>query len=85
MLYEVITGFVYNSVADLLKKSPAEGAATQVYVATSPLLAGVSGAYFEDCNPVVINAPNYMFDQQLADRLWEETQVMLEGYLPGQA
>ena len=65
-----------------MKKSPAEGAATQVYVATSPLLAGVSGAYFEDCNPVVINTPNHMFDQQLADRLWNETQVMLEGYLP---
>jgi NAD(P)-dependent dehydrogenase (short-subunit alcohol dehydrogenase family) len=75
-------GFLYNSVADLVKKSPAEGAATQVYVATSPRLAGVSGAYFEDCNPVVINAPNHMFDKQLADRLWRETQVMLEGYLP---
>jgi len=80
-----VIGFLYNSIADLLKKSPAEGAATQVYVATSPLLAGVSGAYFEDCNPVVINAPNYMFDRQLADRLWDETQVMLGGYLPGQA
>jgi len=75
-------GFLYNSVADLVKKTTAEGAATQVYVATSPLLAGVSGAYFEDCNPVVFNPPNHMFDQQLADRLWDETQVMLAGYLP---
>ncbi len=76
-------GFLYNRVADLVKKTPAEGAATQVYVATSPLLAGVSGAYFEDCNPVVIDTPNYLFDQKLADRLWDETQVMLQGYLPG--
>lgn len=75
-------GFLYNSVADLIKKTPEEGAATQVYVATSPRLAGVSGAYFEDCNPVVVNVPNHLFDVELLDRLWRETQLMLDGYLP---
>ena len=80
-----IIGFLYNTVADTLKKTLAEGAATQVYVATNPLVKDVSGAYFKDCNPYRINAPNQMFDTALADRLWTETQVMLDGYLPFEA
>lgn len=36
-----IIGFFYNRAANLVKKTPAEGAATQVYVATNPLLEGV--------------------------------------------
>jgi NAD(P)-dependent dehydrogenase (short-subunit alcohol dehydrogenase family) len=75
-------GWIYNGVLDLVKKTPAEGAATQVYVATSPELAGISGAYFEDCNPVTIEGPNHVFDRELADRLWEETLVMVADYLP---
>ena len=31
-------------------KTPEQGAATSVLLATSPALAGVSGRYFEDCN-----------------------------------
>jgi len=77
-----IIGFLYNTVADTLKKTLAEGAATQVYVATNPRAKAVSGAYFKDCNPYRINAPNHMFDTDLADRLWAETQRMLDGYLP---
>ena len=77
-----IFGFLYNTVANTLKKTIAEGAATQVYVATSSLVEGVSGAYLKDCNPYRINASNHMFDTALADRLWMETQVMLDEYLP---
>jgi len=82
-----VIGFLYNRAATVVKKTPAEGAATQVYVATSPLLEGVSGAYFVDCNPVRITGPNHMFDTALADRLWEETLMMAGNYfdnsLPG--
>ena len=31
-------------------KTPEQGAATSVLVATSPLLEGIGGGYFEDCN-----------------------------------
>jgi hypothetical protein len=31
-------------------KTPEQGAATSVLLAASPLLEGVSGRYFEDCN-----------------------------------
>jgi NAD(P)-dependent dehydrogenase (short-subunit alcohol dehydrogenase family) len=63
-------------------KTPEQGAATSVLVAASPLLEGVGGRYFDDCNeaPVVsyrgeaglLNgvAP-YALDKANADRLWE--------------
>jgi len=78
-----IIGFFYNNAATLIQKNIGEGAATQVYVATNPLLAGVTGAYFEDCNPVKINTPNHMSDLKLADRLWNETLGMVGSYFSG--
>jgi NAD(P)-dependent dehydrogenase (short-subunit alcohol dehydrogenase family) len=76
-----IIGFLYNNAATIVQKDLAEGAATQVYVATSPLLEGVSGAYFEDCNPVKVNGPNHVFDVALAERLWNETLDMVGDYI----
>ena len=64
-----------------IAKSPAEGAATQLYVATSPALAGVSGAYFEDCNPVVVSGEHHIYDAAMASRLWAEAEKMAADYL----
>jgi NAD(P)-dependent dehydrogenase (short-subunit alcohol dehydrogenase family) len=67
-------------------KTPEQGAATSVLLATSPLLEGVGGRYFEDCNeaPVVSErgtafsgvAP-YALDPTNAERLWEVSLRML--------
>jgi NAD(P)-dependent dehydrogenase (short-subunit alcohol dehydrogenase family) len=73
--------WVYSGAQSLVAKTPQQGAATQTYVATAPALKGISGAYFEDCNPVTIGGDNHVFDEQLADRLWVETQLMLGDYL----
>jgi NAD(P)-dependent dehydrogenase (short-subunit alcohol dehydrogenase family) len=70
----------FDLIGPLFAKTPAEGAATQVYVATSPLLAGVNGAYFEDCNPVTISGDHHMFDAAMALRLWTVAQEMTAGY-----
>ena len=43
--------------ADPVWKTPEQGAATSVLVATSPLLDGVGGRYFEDCNEAEPNQP----------------------------
>jgi NAD(P)-dependent dehydrogenase (short-subunit alcohol dehydrogenase family) len=62
-------------------KSVEQGAATSVLLAASPLLDGIGGRYFEDCNEaVVVNrrggpgrggvAP-YALDPANAERLWE--------------
>jgi NAD(P)-dependent dehydrogenase (short-subunit alcohol dehydrogenase family) len=37
--------------APLMLKTAAQGAATQCYLATSPAVANVTGAYYRDCNP----------------------------------
>jgi NAD(P)-dependent dehydrogenase (short-subunit alcohol dehydrogenase family) len=63
-------------------KTRAQGAATSVLVATSPLLKGISGRYFADCNeaPVVdstftgpprgFGVAPYALDPDNASRLW---------------
>lgn len=61
-------------------KTPEQGAATSVLVATSPLLEGVGGRYFEHCNEaeVVANPTTemsgvaaYALDSGNAQRLWD--------------
>jgi NAD(P)-dependent dehydrogenase (short-subunit alcohol dehydrogenase family) len=59
-------------------KTPEQGAATSVLVATSPLLEGVGGRYFEDCNEAGLNQPGtrrgvaaYALDPEAAARLWQ--------------
>lgn len=58
-------------------KTPEQGAATSVLVATSPLLDGIGGRYFEDCNEAAPNEPGsrsgvapYALDPEAAERLW---------------
>ena len=63
-------------------KTPEQGAATSVLLATSPQLEGVGGRYFEDCNESQVLQPDemqgatggvaaYALDPGNADRLWE--------------
>ncbi|MDT0469104.1 SDR family NAD(P)-dependent oxidoreductase [Streptomyces gibsoniae] len=60
-------------------KTPEQGAATSVFVATSPLLDGVGGRYFEDCNQAVpyeggperVGVADYALDPEAAQRLWD--------------
>ena len=66
-------------------KTAEQGAATAVTVATSPLVAGIGGRYFEDCNEAEAATPDgprsgvesYAVDPGLADRLWDETVRLL--------
>jgi NAD(P)-dependent dehydrogenase (short-subunit alcohol dehydrogenase family) len=58
-----------NLIGGLLLKSVEAGAATQCHLAASPMLAKVSGQYFEDCNPLVPGGQ--MTNAALATRLWD--------------
>lgn len=60
-------------------KTPEAGASTQVYVATAPALANVSGLYFEDCNPVVPTRPE-MENAELSAKLWTVSEELTKGY-----
>jgi hypothetical protein len=62
-------------------KSVEAGAATSCYVATAPALAPVTGAYFEDCNPVVPVAGKHMDDVALAGQLWAKSEQLTAQYL----
>ena len=55
-------------------KDTEEGAATQTYVAAHPGVAGMSGYYFADCNPVLPDPR--MGDPVLAQRLWEVSEEL---------
>jgi len=59
-------------------KTPQQGAATSVLLAVSPLLAGIGGRYFEDCNEALPNEPGtrrgvaaHALDPEAAARLWQ--------------
>lgn len=59
-------------------KTPAQGAATQTWAATSPRLAGTGGVYLEDCEVaelatgegIVAGVREYAVDPADAERLW---------------
>jgi NAD(P)-dependent dehydrogenase (short-subunit alcohol dehydrogenase family) len=61
-------------------KTPEQGAATQVYVAIDDRLDGVSGFYFEDCNPSETKGP-YANDAALAEQLWSVSEELVKPYL----
>jgi NAD(P)-dependent dehydrogenase (short-subunit alcohol dehydrogenase family) len=59
----------FDVIGPIALKTVPQGAATQVYVATSPTLATVSGKYFADCN---IAAPRAdAEDPVTANTLWK--------------
>jgi NAD(P)-dependent dehydrogenase (short-subunit alcohol dehydrogenase family) len=58
-------------------KTPEQGAATSILVATSPLLDGIGGRYFEDCTEAETGklsarngASEHALDPEAAARLW---------------
>lgn len=69
-----------------LQKNVEQGAATSVLLAASPLLEGVGGRYFEDCNeaetmthrtPEATGVAAYALDMDNAERLWDVSETLL--------
>lgn len=60
MLLPLVTPFM---------RSPEGGARTAIHLASSPEVAGVTGAYFANCRPKRSSKASY--DRDLARRLWE--------------
>lgn len=64
-----------------LRKTPAQGASTSVLLAASPLVEGVNGRYFDNCNEAPVRqerpattpdgVPAYAIDHSNAARLWD--------------
>jgi NAD(P)-dependent dehydrogenase (short-subunit alcohol dehydrogenase family) len=71
---------------DVSWKNTEQGAATSVLLAASPLVEGVTGRYFEDCNEAPPHQPGirrgvaaYALDPDKAARLWRLSVEMLAG------
>jgi NAD(P)-dependent dehydrogenase (short-subunit alcohol dehydrogenase family) len=69
----------YRQAGSVLK-TPEQGAATAVLLATSPQLEGIGGRYFEDCNEAqmverrgagISGVAPYALDPVNAERLWD--------------
>lgn len=69
----------FNLMKDATALSPEKGALTTVYVASSPEVEGVTGRHFANCH-LVDPAPQAQ-DQEVALRLWQETERLLQPVL----
>jgi NAD(P)-dependent dehydrogenase (short-subunit alcohol dehydrogenase family) len=74
---------------DVSWKTIEQGAATSVLLAASPLVAGVTGRYFEDCQEAGPNQPGvrrgvaaYALDPQAATRLWQVSTDLVTEAVP---
>jgi len=61
------------------QKTPEQGASTQVYVAVDRRLDGVTGFYFEDCNPV--EPKDSANNAALGRELWDVSADLVAPYL----
>ncbi len=77
-----------SNASPTLMKTIAQGAATTVWTATSPLLAEMGGVYCADCNisPLVKDVTTspagvlaYAVDHKIAAQLWDLSEEMTEG------
>ena len=66
-------------------KTPEQGAATSVFLATSPLVAGTGGRYFQDCQEAEVveqlrgisGVLPHALDPDAARRLWDVSEELL--------
>ena len=86
----VLTNIAHNFPAEVRQAlkdyahkllTPSQGAATQLYVATSPDISGLSGAFFEICRPIDSRHLKFLNDSAMAKKLWIVAEEMAEGHL----
>jgi WW domain-containing oxidoreductase len=67
-------------VANLFAKTVAQGAATSVYVAAHPAMAGKTAGFYADCQP---SKPNpHADDAAFRQRLWDVSAALLTAQAP---
>lgn len=55
-------------------KTPQQGAATSIYLASSPDLDGITSKYYVDCKPTSTSRESY--DVDVAKRLWQVSEEL---------
>ena len=64
----LLVGRLLVPIARLFMKTPEQGAATSVYLASSPEVEGVTGQYFANSKPK--RSAERSYDTNVAARLW---------------
>lgn len=76
------TGPILKNLVSLVQKlggqTPEEGAETITYLASSPDVPGITGKFFIDKKAVKSSPISY--DQETAQRLWESSESMTQGF-----
>ena len=67
---------LFKPLRNLFAVSVEKGAETPIYLASSPAVAGVSGKYFVNKQPVASSTLSY--DKELAQRLWQISEHLIE-------
>ena len=75
---EDFSGFfkLFYRLMSVFFKSPKQGAATSVYLASSPEVEGISGQYFVDEKPK--KSAQKTYDTQLQNKLWDKSWKMIK-------
>jgi NAD(P)-dependent dehydrogenase (short-subunit alcohol dehydrogenase family) len=66
--------------AQLFAKSASQGAATQVYLAGSPQVAGITGEYWSNCR--IVSGNPLLSDRDLSRRLWRVSEQIVSARAP---
>jgi NAD(P)-dependent dehydrogenase (short-subunit alcohol dehydrogenase family) len=85
-------GYIERAAKTMRLKTPEQGAATSVYLATAAELDGVGGRYYENClqsevvdhrpaDPNATGVAAYALDRDNADRLWELSERLLGAHV----
>ena len=69
-IFKVVVPFVRPFM-----KTPQQGAATSIYLASSPKVEGVTGTYFANRKPQTSNKASY--DHDAATRLWQVSAALV--------
>jgi retinol dehydrogenase-14 len=69
-IFKVVVPFVRPFM-----KTPQQGAATSIYLASSPKVEGVTGTYFANHKPQTSNKASY--DHEAATRLWQVSAALV--------
>ena len=70
-----VARLLFGTFGPLLLKTVPQGAATEVFVAASPKVEGISGEYFADCNVETPRAD--AMDAELAKKLWAKSEEIV--------
>jgi retinol dehydrogenase-14 len=66
---------LFFKMIGLFAKSPEKGAETSIYLASSPEVEGISGKYFNNCQPTKSSSLSY--DIELQKEVWLRTEELL--------